>query len=395
MVAFMRTEGLSLEQAGAFVAALFLPWSFKWAWAPLIDIVKLNRFGGRKAWIGFCTTMMIITLLMTASIDFVGNFQLLLIMIVLNNFFCATQDVAIDSLAVSTLHEDERGRGNGFMFGGQNLGIAMGGGGAIVVFGLWGFDVALMYVSGLLSLNLLFIIFFVEDPGVAIADESAHDGTLHNILQTFGSFFSNLYASFLKSGASPIFGLVFSILPIGTLALAYATLTTIQVDYGLDELRIGQLSASNTVAAATGSLIGGFLADRFGIRKMLALFYVLTAVPALYLAIQISTVGLNAVSLESLYSAIVFHGLIFGAAFGVHAAVFMGLTNPVVAATQFTVFMGMTNLAIAIANYWQGVVGERFDYAMVLYLDSLLIIIPLAIIPFLKSREELAQLART
>ena len=49
MVAFMRIEGLSLAQIGAFVAALFVPWSFKWLWAPVIDIVKLNRFGGRKA----------------------------------------------------------------------------------------------------------------------------------------------------------------------------------------------------------------------------------------------------------------------------------------------------------------------------------------------------------
>jgi PAT family beta-lactamase induction signal transducer AmpG len=116
-IPYGRMEGLSLEQTGAFVAAILLPWSFKWAWAPLIDIVKLNRLGGRKAWIVSCTTMMIITLLITATIDFVANFQLLLIMIVLNNFFCATQDVAIDSLAVSTLTEEERGRGNGFMFG--------------------------------------------------------------------------------------------------------------------------------------------------------------------------------------------------------------------------------------------------------------------------------------
>jgi PAT family beta-lactamase induction signal transducer AmpG len=380
LVAFMRMQGLSLEQTGAFVAAILLPWSFKWAWAPLIDIVKLNRLGGRKAWIVSCTTMMIITLLITASVDFVANFQVLLIMIVLNNFFCATQDVAIDSLAVSTLTEEERGRGNGFMFGGQNLGIAMGGGGAVLVFGLWGFDVALMYVSGMLFLNLLFVIFFVEDPGAAIPAEEQQDNSLRKVIDTVRSFFKDLYASFLKSGAAPKFGLVFSILPVGTLALAYATLTTIQVDYGLDELRIGQLSAANTVAAATGSLIGGVLADRFGIRKMLALSYVLTMLPALYLAIQISVAGLNSVMLE----------LFYGASFGLHAAVLMGVTNPLVAATQFTLFMGMTNLAVVIANYWQGIVAERIDYAMVLYIDSLIVIAPLAVIPFLKSREEQA-----
>ena len=46
MVAFMRQQGLSLALIGTFVAALFLPWAFKWAWAPVIDLIKLHRFAG-------------------------------------------------------------------------------------------------------------------------------------------------------------------------------------------------------------------------------------------------------------------------------------------------------------------------------------------------------------
>lgn len=99
MVMFMRMQGLSIEQIGAFVAAVLLPWGFKWVWAPLIDIVKLNRFGGRKAWIMVCTAMMIVTLLIMAAVDFVANYKTLVWMVILNNIFCATQDVAIDSLA--------------------------------------------------------------------------------------------------------------------------------------------------------------------------------------------------------------------------------------------------------------------------------------------------------
>ncbi|MEJ2129971.1 MAG: hypothetical protein P8X81_14170, partial [Woeseiaceae bacterium] len=68
MVAVMRTEGISIFQIGAFSAALLVPWSFKWAWAPVIDLVKLHRFGGRKAWILLCTTMMIVTLIITALV---------------------------------------------------------------------------------------------------------------------------------------------------------------------------------------------------------------------------------------------------------------------------------------------------------------------------------------
>ena len=93
--------------------------------------------------------MMIVTLMITAMVDFVEHFQLLLAMVVLNNVFCATQDVAIDSLAVHALKEDERGRGNGYMFGGQYLGITLGGGAAVFVYGRYGFDVNLAYISGL------------------------------------------------------------------------------------------------------------------------------------------------------------------------------------------------------------------------------------------------------
>jgi predicted MFS family arabinose efflux permease len=71
-----------------------------------------------------------------------------------------------------------------------------------------------------------------------------------------------------------------------------------------------------------------------------------------------------------------------------HAAIFMGFTSPAVAATQFTAFMAMANVAISISNYWQGVVAERYDYAVVLYIDALLVLLPLAMIPFLRSREE-------
>ena len=388
MVAFMRTQGLSLEQIGTFVAALFLPWAFKWIWAPLIDLVKLNRFGGRKAWIVFCTTLMTVTLLITAAVDFVEDFQMLLMMVVLNNFFCATQDVAIDSLAVSTLKEEERARGNGFMFGGQYFGIALGGGGAVFVFGFWGFDVALMYISSLLVLNLLFVVFFVKDPDAASAVVERNGDVLGKFVRELKSFLHKLYVSFFKSGRGPKVGLLFSVLPVGAMALAYAILGTIQVDYGLVETQIAEISVYNTICGAVGCLIGGVLGDRFGIKRMLALFYALTIVPTLVLATQISSVGLEAISIQLLYGVIMAHGFIYGMAFAVHAAVFMGMTNPAVAATQFTAFMAMSNLAISMGNYWQGVVAERVDYAMVFYVDSLLMLIPLMVIPFLRNREE-------
>jgi len=365
-----------------------MPWAFKWVWAPLIDLVKLNKYGGRKAWIVFCTCMMIVTLLVTAAVDFVENFQLLMVMIVLNNIFGATQDVAIDSLAVSTLKEEERARGNGFMFGGQYLGIALGGGGAIFVYGAWGFNVALVAISLLLLCNLVFIILFVQDPDATNSEEDKTDFVLSDLLNSLSAFMREFYKSFFKSGNGPKLGLLFSLLPVGSMALAYAILGTIQVDYGLSQNQIAGISVYNTISAAIGCILGGALADKYGQKKMMGIYYILTAVPTLILAIQISKVGLTAIPIELLYIVIIGHGFVFGMTFGVHAAIFMGMTNPAIAATQFTAFMAMTNLAISFANFWQGIIAERVGYAMVLYLDVLFVLVPLAIIPFLRSREE-------
>ncbi len=386
MVAFMRQQGLPLDQIGAFVAALYLPWAFKWAWAPLIDLIKLPRLGGRKGWILFCTTMTITTLLIVAKIDYTEHFDLLLALVIIHNVFSATQDVAIDSLAVRALREEERGRGNGFMFGGQYLGIMLGGGAAVWVYGQYGFDVALTYIMALMLLNLMFVVFFVRDPE---ADPTAprEPGVLRKLVANVISFVKITYVSFWKSGRGPKVGVAFALFPIGAMALAYATLSTIQVDYGLSENQIATLTINNNIAAGLGCIFGGWLGDRMGLRKILAAAYALTTVPAVFLATQISSLGLENVPIEFLSGAIVAHGALFGMAIGVRNAVFMGLTNPAVAATQFTAFVGMSNLASSIGNYWQGIVAERFDYAAVLYLDSLIVLIPLCLIPFLVDRE--------
>jgi PAT family beta-lactamase induction signal transducer AmpG len=387
MVAFMRQQGVSLALIGTFVAALFLPWAFKWAWAPVIDLVKLHRLGGRKAWIVACTVMMVVTLLIAATVDFKAHFQLLLAMVVLNNVFCATQDVAIDSLAVSTLQADERGRANGIMFGGQYLGIALGGGGAMFVNGTFGFEAALAGVAGLLLVNLLFVLIFVRDPYVDATPTRQH-GAFRRLAGTMVSFVKEVYSSFWQSGRGPKIGVAFALLPIGALALAYATLGTIQVDYGLKDHQIAALSVYNTIAAAVGCIVGGWLGDRFGLKKTVAIAYALTAAPTLMLGMQISAGGLQSVPIDWFYGLIIAHGLCFGMAFGVRNAIFMGMTNPAVAATQFTAFMGMANMAISIGNYWQGLVAERMGYAVVLYLDALFALLVILVIPFLREREE-------
>ena len=51
MATQMRRQGLSAAAIGAFTAAIFLPWAFKWAVGPIVDVVSSDRFGRRRTWI--------------------------------------------------------------------------------------------------------------------------------------------------------------------------------------------------------------------------------------------------------------------------------------------------------------------------------------------------------
>jgi PAT family beta-lactamase induction signal transducer AmpG len=386
MVAFMRQQGMGLDLIGAFSAALFLPWAFKWAWAPLIDLIRLDRWGGRRAWIVVCNAMMLVTLLVVANIDAAQHFRWLLAMVIVHNLFAATQDVAIDSLAVGTLEPDERARGNGFMFGGQYLGIVLGGGTAIFVSGLVGFHGALAFVAALSLANLVFVLLFVRDPGVRPAAPRM-PGFLRALATTLVAFVKVVYASFWKSGRGPILGTAFSLLPCGAMALAYALLATMQVDFGLSTNQIASLQVWNTIAAAVGCLIGGVLGDRYGVKRVVAAGFAVTALITFGLASQISAHGLTGVAPVHFVGSVLAHGFFFGVAYGSRNAIFMSMTNPAVAATQFTAFMGMSNMAISFGNYWQGAVAERMGYATALYVDAALALLVIALIPFLRERE--------
>src|SRR5215207_3150644 len=113
----MRREGVSPAVIGAFVASLYLPWSFKWVAGPFVDLVKSRRLGPRRVWIVGTQALMSLSLLLCGGVE-VTDVVLFTWVVVASNIFGAIQDVAIDALAVDTLHASERGLANGLMFAG-------------------------------------------------------------------------------------------------------------------------------------------------------------------------------------------------------------------------------------------------------------------------------------
>ncbi len=379
----LRMSGVSLTEIGVLVGSLYVPWGFKWAWAPLIDLIKFRRFGTSRTWIASAQIMMIITLGVLVFLDLGDNLPLLIGLIAIHNIFAATQDVAIDALAIRVLPARERGIANGFMFGASYLGQTIGGSGALFISGWLGFTATFPFVLLALLLILLFVTFRIEEDEPEPLPHS-HTQVWQQIRAEIKTFFQELYQGFFKSGKGPVWGVAFALLPGGALVLGLGLGSTLQVDIGMTEHQIAIFTFWGTVIAATGCILGGWISDRVGHRKALGLWYTLTVLPSLYLAFQFTgTTGTAGITITVFIIASLSYSFTSGLVQGTRTAVFMGLTNPKVAGTQFTGYMALNNLVYSYSSFWQGRFADTHGYAGTMYLDSAIVIIPLLILPLL------------
>ena len=382
----LRMSGVGMTEIGLLLASLYAPWGFKWAWAPLIDLVRFQRFGPSRTWIAGAQILMILTLGILVFFDLTSNVGLLVTLIVIHNIFAATQDVAIDALAVRILPAKERGIANGFMFGSSYLGQTVGGSGALLIAGWLGFKAAFPFVLIVMTLILLFVTLRIKEPEPEAETElETREGPLwQQVGGQLKTFFQEMYRGFFKSGKGPVFGVAFALLPSGALALGLGLGSTLQVDIGMDETQIATLTFFGTVIAAAGCIIGGWISDRVGHRKSLSVWYLLTILPTIYLASRFTGIeGTAGITMAIFFSAALAYSFTSGLIQGTRTALFMGLTNPKVAATQFTGYMALNNMVYTYSSLWQGRFADANGYASTMYLDCALVIVPLLIIPLL------------
>jgi len=391
MTVYLRQQGLDLAQIGAFTASLYAPWGFKWAWAPLIDLIQVARFGPRRMWIFGAQVMMIVTMGLLMFLDPGADLRLLVVLIAVHNVFAATQDIAIDALAVTVLPEKERGVANGFMFGGSYLGQAIGGSGALWIAGTWGFPATFPFVCGMLALILGFVTLRLREPEIAVRAAEAVGRVTRGsreVMRLAGRrlrvFLCDLGNGLFRSGRGPLLGVFFAAMPGGALALGLALSSTIQVDLGMTEGQLAELNLYTTVAAAVGCVVGGFVSDRLGHRRMLAVWYGLTTIPTFWLSGQFTgAAGMEGVTIGEYYRVAIAYNFTSGLLQGTAIAVFMGLTSPLVAGTQFTGYMALKNLVYSYSSIWQGRMADAAGYAATLRLDALIAFGPMLMLPFL------------
>jgi MFS transporter, PAT family, beta-lactamase induction signal transducer AmpG len=381
MATWLRRSNIDTADIGVFVAAMYLPWGWKWTAGPLVDLVYPARIGRSRFWIVTAQVLMITTLLVLIGVDAAASMKLTIAIVIVHNIFAALQDVAIDALACKVLQPQERGTGNGLMFAGACLGNATGGAGLLMLSEHISMQATLAIVPLLLLSILLGVSLWLKEPQDADGPSSA--AVRPALVETLFKYVREIFTSFFGSWKN-VLVLIFGLLPAGAMALSLALQSNLAVELGMTDSQIGQLSLFSGLLSAAGCVVGGVLSDRFGRRLTISLYTISTVVPTIALGLYMSNVdwilpvadgqtrSASVTLLNVFWAACLSYGFIQGLTFGTRTALFMDYCNPAVAATQFTAYMSIQNLAIAYSAAWQGFAIKDWGYPMTLYVDAAL-----------------------
>lgn len=390
----LRRLGVGPAEIGAFVASFYLPWAFKWAFGPFIDTFASERLGRRRGWVLGTQVMMALTLVSLIFVPLPAQLPLFTAILLVHNSFGAMQDVAIDSMACNVLPEDERGTANGLMFAGAYTGQAIGGSGVLFLSGITGFGPSYLVVAAAILLVTALVVLPMKEAVVGEARPKA--GSLRAAGGEMRDFAVQAFRAFLGTRAA-FAGLAYALLPAGAMCLGLALQTNLSVELGLNDNQVALMQLWSTLLSAAFCVAGGWLSDRFGRRRMLAMFLALMSVPVAALALQMQAAGwimpravgpgsgmAPAALIAGLWVATLVYAAFQGLMYGTNSAVFMDITRPAVAATQFTAYMALCNLAISYSAAWQGAAVEAWGYPVTMGIDAAFGLLGIALLPLMK-----------
>jgi PAT family beta-lactamase induction signal transducer AmpG len=130
-IVFFKTLALDNELIGLYTSLLYLPWTCKLFWAPVVDLV-----GTRRLWIIACQILLaLLTALLAMAVFAPQSIWLLLLIFSMLAIVSATQDIAIDGYYLEILEKDQQAFYVGIRNAAYKIAWLFGAGGLVAMAG--------------------------------------------------------------------------------------------------------------------------------------------------------------------------------------------------------------------------------------------------------------------
>ncbi len=368
---YLRSHNVSLTAIG-FTGVLAAPWMLKALWAPLVDRYGSSRFGRRKSWIVPMQTLLLLSILFASTITPGENLSLLLMVVFLMNLFAATQDIAVDGLAVDLLGPKDLGPGNAAQVVGYKAGMLISGGFLVWLNAYVGWDGLFVVMALLTIIPLIGIVLYREDnrnraPCSEELDMSQVIGLVIRAFRLPGAFWFITFVASYKLGEIMIDVMFKPFL----------------IDCGFTASQIGLWVGTYGMAASlTGSFVGGLLSLRLSLWKALGLAAFLRVIP---LVLEWWLTLVTPVDIHVIGITIAEHflgGMLTTTMF----AYMMSRVDKRIGATHFTILASIEVIGKSPGAFASGILADSLGYSWLFATGLILSLLVLPMVPKLMEK---------
>ena len=344
---FLKENEFDLGAISGLMGLMLLPWTLKFLWAPLVDRVGFNKKAHRKSWIIPMQVLGTLLLVFAAFSEPQDHLLRICILFFGYSFFCATQDIAVDGLAVLSLNKREHGMGNSMQMGGYYLGELLGGAVLLIVLGTFGWTATILSLAALFLLPLIPLIPFKE-PQCPVDNEERPS------MKSIADWFKR----------NEIMWVILLIVYTGNQVLARTLFPSLLTDRNFSETEIGQLVGIwGNGASLVGALLGGLLMNKLGRKNSIILYSILklAAFSLLFFLLD------ESLSYQKALFVIATNDFCAGLATVALFTVMMDKCNLNRPGTDFTIQQSINSIGILVFVILSGTIAKAFGYGGLFY----------------------------
>lgn len=397
----LREAGIDRTTIG-FLSWVGLAYAFKWVWAPLVDRLPLplltRTLGRRRSWLLAAQLAIVAGLAGMALTDAAQDLHRLVAFALLVAFASATQDIALDAYRIESADLSRQAAMAAAYQVGYRSAMITASAGALWIAAAFDPDektyqhapwvAAYLCMAGLIGVGIVTVLFSSE-PRVAVSAETvrreqAAAARLHSRLLSW--IYSAVVSPFLdfvlryRWHAALLLGL------IGTYRISDIVLGVMSNpfyrDMGFTKDEVAAVSGVyGVVMTLAGAALGGVLALRYGVMRILMLGAALSALTNLLFA-WLATRGHD---LPALVFAISADNLSAGIASAAFVAYLSGLTNVAYSATQYALFSSVMLLLPKFIGGWSGWAVDSYGY-QAFFVGTALLGAPVLVLTWLAGR---------
>ena len=261
--AWLATQGVDLKTIGLF-ALVGLPYVYKFAWAPLVDQLRLpglSRLGRRRSWLVLTELALSATLISISFLSPQTHLALIAGLTFTLAVCSATHDIVIDAYRIEILKQDELGAGAAAVTYGYRVGMIVSGGAALAFAEAYGWQATYLAVACLVFTGFLVSLLIGEKEALLRAHRTAGTWLKDAVIDPFGDFIKRerwwLILIFVVAYKLPD-------------AFVVSLISPFLLKLGFTLTQIGFVVKTFGIAATiAGVFMGGWLISKFGIMRSL------------------------------------------------------------------------------------------------------------------------------